>query len=131
MRSRVRRYVSSYLTRGGRGFYPEFFRFLSDVSVPLADDKISNEKLVLFGQIFLRKTSTKMRIIVSREIIKRTVLHRVIIKQLFCIVQSDNSIWIATTLAIIFEVPVFRKMAAPASCHAVCRPKYIGPRLIQ
>ena len=61
----MRRYVPSYLTRRGRGFYPGFFRFLSDVSVPLADDKISNEKLVQFDQIFLRKCSTEMRIVVA------------------------------------------------------------------
>ena len=58
MRSRVRRYVPSYLTRRGRGVYPGFFRCFSDVSVPLADDKISNDKLVQFGQIFLRKVKT-------------------------------------------------------------------------
>ena len=65
VRSRMRRFVASFLTRRGRGFYPGFFRFLSDVSVPLADDKISNEKLVQFGQIFLRKSSTEMRIVVT------------------------------------------------------------------
>ena len=38
VRSRVYPYILSYLTRYGRGFYPGFFRFLSDVSVLLADD---------------------------------------------------------------------------------------------
>ena len=46
--SRVRRYVPSYLPRDGRGFNPgtqaKFLRFLWDVSVPLAEDIISNEK---------------------------------------------------------------------------------------
>ena len=51
--------VQSYLTRCGRGFYPGCFRFLSDVSVLLADDIISNEKHVQFGRIFLRKSPTK------------------------------------------------------------------------
>ena len=65
VRSRVRRYVTSYLTRRGRGFYPGCFRFLSDISVLLADDVISNENYVQFGQIFLRKSPTKVRIVVA------------------------------------------------------------------
>ena len=65
VRSRVRRYVPSYLTRCGRGFYQGCFRFLSDVSVLLADDIISNENHVQFGQIFLRKSPTKVRIVVA------------------------------------------------------------------
>ena len=72
MRSRVRRYAPSYLTYHGRGFYPEtqaqFLRLLWDVSAPLADDKISNEKHLLFDPIFLRKSSTKMKIVVARKV---------------------------------------------------------------
>ena len=56
---------------------------------------------------------------------------KVIVKQSFLLVKFDNSTWFAFSLAIKFEVPVSSKMAAPASCHAVSRPKYIGPRLIQ
>ena len=56
---------SKLLDAPRQGVLPGFFRFLSDVSVPLADDKISNEKLVQFGQIFLRKSFTKMRIVVA------------------------------------------------------------------
>ena len=54
-----------YLTRHGSGFYPGCFRFLSDVSVLLADDIISNEIHVQFGQIFLRKSPIKTRIVVA------------------------------------------------------------------
>ena len=56
----MRRYIPSYLTRQGRGFYPGCFRFLLDVSVPLADNIISNEKYAQFG-----KSPTNMRIVVA------------------------------------------------------------------
>ena len=58
-------------------------------------------------------------------------LHRGDCKTIVLTGKIRNSTWFAFSLAINFEVPVFRKMAAPASCHAVSRPKYIGPRLIQ
>ena len=43
----------------------QFLRFLWDVSAPLADDIISNEKHLQFDVIFLRKSSAEMRIVVA------------------------------------------------------------------
>ena len=81
MRSRVRRYAPSYLTYHGRGFYPEtqaqFLRLLWDVSAPLADDKISNEKYLLFDLIFFTKIFHKNENCCSE-------------KKLMCIFSSED-----------------------------------------
>ena len=123
---RVRRYISSYLTRRGRGYYPGFFQFLSDVSVPLADDIISNEKTCtvwsdLFTQIFNKNANC-----CSVKIFNVHFLHRVTIKQLFCIVKFDNSSWIVISLAIIFELPVSARWRQLSIMPSMFRAKYIG-----
>ena len=67
----MRRYAPSYLTHHGRGFYPgaqaQSLRLLRDVSAPLADDKISNEKRLQFDLSFYENLQTKMRIVVARK----------------------------------------------------------------
>ena len=68
--------VPSYLTRRGRGFtQAQFRRFLWDVSAPLADDIISNEKHVQFDVICFRKSSAEMRIVVALHV-NGAFLHR-------------------------------------------------------
>ena len=93
---------SSYLPRHGRGFYPlflaQFLWYLWVVSVPQADNIISNEKYLL---TFLPIPSTKMRIVLALNI-KSIILDRLRVKQMFCFVKFDKSTCIVTNLAILF-----------------------------
>ena len=99
---------------------------------PIADDIISNEKHVQFGQIILCKAPTKSVNCCSVKLLNVHFLHKVIIKQLFCILKFDNSTWIVFSLAINFELPVFPKMAATIDCDkSFSGLKYIEPKLIQ
>ena len=128
----VRCNVPSYLTRRGRGFYPGTVpsvlmgRFGSFSRRHNLKWKTCTVWCNLFTQIFSRNENC-----CSVTCLMVHFFIEVIVKQSFWLVKFDNSTWFAFSLAINFEVPVFRKMAAPASCHAVSRPKYIGPRLIQ
>ena len=130
VRSRVRFNVprvgrkTSYLTRRGRRFYPGTVpsvlmgRFGSFSRRHNLKWKTFTVWCNLFTQIFSRNEN-----FCSVSCLMVHFFIEVIVKQVFWLVKFDNSTWFAFSLAIIFEVPVFRKMAAPASCHAVSRPK--------